>query len=232
MNTIFSEKTAQEKGFEDTIRPKVFEQFIGQSELKESLSLYVKASVKRGTVLDHILFYGAPGLGKTTLANIVANEVGTNFQITSGAVIQKPADLITTLMSLQEGDVLFIDEIHRLPKPVEEFLYSAMEDFAIDTVFEESKGNKQTVRVPLNKFTLIGATTRSGMISAPLRDRFGIDFHMEYYSSEDLKIIAMRTRSFTYSLPNFRTSSQKYGMFPLLSADKFFLDWAVSILIF
>lgn len=191
MNVTNTVVEKEEIGFEESVRPQVFEQFIGQNHIKESLSLYVKAARKREEVLDHILFYGAPGLGKTTLAMVTANEMGTKCHITSGAIIQKAADLIATLMTLETGDVLFIDEIHRLPKAVEEFLYPAMEDFAIDIITDEKQ--RRTTRIPLNKFTLIGATTRAGMISAPLRDRFGIDYHLEFYEVRDLGYIASRT---------------------------------------
>lgn len=190
-NITVGTQAEEEKGFEATIRPKSFEQFVGQNHIKDSLSLYVKAAVKRNAVLDHTLFYGAPGLGKTTLANIVANEIGTSFHEASGATIQKPADLIATLVALEEGDVLFVDEIHRLPKVVEEFLYPALEDFKI--VFPTGEKERKMMQVPLQKFTLVGATTRAGMISAPLRDRFGIDYHMEYYNLQELGYIAART---------------------------------------
>lgn len=185
----------EEIKFENSIRPKIFEHFIGQSEIKDSLSLYVEAANKRSRALDHVLFYGAPGLGKTTLANIIANELGTeNFETTSGAVIQKPSDLNQTLMKMQDGGVLFIDEIHRLPKVVEEFLYPTLEDNALDLVIEED-GKKVTQRIELAKFTVIGATTRAGMISAPLRDRFGINYRLEVYNISELTFIVERTAS-------------------------------------
>ena len=180
--------------WENTIRPSTFDHFIGQTEIKESLSLYVRAAMKRGEALDHVLFYGSPGLGKTTLAKIIANTIGGNFIITSGAVIEKPSDLINSLIRLQKGDVLFIDEIHRLPKSVEEFLYPALEDSAIDIIIGDDNG-KSTQRVELSKFTVIGATTRAGMISAPLRDRFGIDCRLEFYNELELSYIAKRTAS-------------------------------------
>ena len=196
MNIHDSAFNSAEISFENTIRPQDFNSFVGQSELKESLSLYVRAALKRGTPLDHVLFYGCPGLGKTTLARIIANEIGGKFVVTSGSVIDKPSDLINTLVSLNRGDVLFIDEIHRIPKPVEEFLYPTLEDNAIDIMIDSDNGkSKDTHRIELAKFTVIGATTRAGMISAPLRERFGIDCKLEYYNEEELKLIAQRTAS-------------------------------------
>jgi Holliday junction DNA helicase RuvB len=184
----------KEEVWENAIRPNTFESFIGQTDIKDSLSLYVKAAIKRGEALDHVLFYGSPGLGKTTLAKIIANTIGTNFFVTSGAVIEKASDLINSLIRLQKGDVLFIDEIHRLPKSVEEFLYPALEDNAIDIIMGDDKG-KSTHRVELAKFTVIGATTRAGMISSPLRERFGIDCRLEFYNELELSYIAKRTAS-------------------------------------
>jgi len=185
----------EEKIYEDSLRPSYLSDFIGQEHIKKSLSLYIKAASLRGDIIDHVLFYGSPGLGKTTLATIIANESGKGVITTSGAIIQRPADIISTLLGLQEGDVLFIDEIHRLPKIVEEFLYPAMEDFAIDILCNDvdKGGERSATRMPLNKFTLVGATTRAGMISSPLRNRFGIDYHMEFYGVKDLSYIALRS---------------------------------------
>ena len=184
---------SKEINFENNVRPQDFDSFIGQTELKDSLSLYVKAALKRKIPLDHILFYGAPGLGKTTLAKIIANELQSNFVVTNGSIIEKPADLLNTLITLKRGDVLFIDEIHRLPKVVEEFIYSALEDSVVDIIVEGEKGKKSTHRVDLAKFTVIGATTRAGMISDPLRERFGIDCKLEFYNEIELSYIARRT---------------------------------------
>src|SRR4030043_830679 len=185
----------EEKTFEESLRPAILGEFIGQEHIKKSLSLYIKAAQKRGEILDHILFYGSPGLGKTTLATIIANESGKSIITTSGTIIQRPSDIISTLIGLQEGDVLFIDEIHRLSKTVEEYLYPAMEDFKIDVFYDDvdNGGEKKVTRINLNKFTLVGATTRAGMISAPLRNRFGIDYHMEFYNTKELGYIALRS---------------------------------------
>lgn len=190
-----NEVETEEKSFEESLRPTTFGEFIGQGHIKDSLGLYVKAAKQRGGVMDHVLFYGGPGLGKTTLASIIANEFETAITTTSGAIIQKPADIISTLLGLENGDILFIDEIHRLPKMVEEYLYPAMEDYAIDILYtdNEKDGEKKTSRVSLKKFTLVGATTRAGMITAPLRNRFGIDYHMEFYEKKDLSYIALRS---------------------------------------
>ncbi|MCK9442229.1 MAG: Holliday junction branch migration DNA helicase RuvB [Methanothrix sp.] len=192
MNIHDKNSNLAETSFENSVRPQNFDSFIGQTDLKDSLSLYVKASIKKGIPLDHVLFYGCPGLGKTTLAKIIANSLGSNFVVTSGAIIEKPSDLINTLVNLNRGDVLFIDEIHRIPKIVEEFMYPALEDCAIDIMVDSEKG-KNTHRVELAKFTVIGATTRAGMLSAPLRERFGIDCRLEYYNEVELKYIVKRT---------------------------------------
>lgn len=193
MSIQSSETNKVELSFENTVRPQSFDSFIGQTNLKESLSLYVKAAIKKDAPLDHVLFYGCPGLGKTTLAKIIANELNSDFKVTSGAVIEKPSDLINTLVSLKRNDVLFIDEIHRMSKVVEEFLYPALEDGAIDIMIDSDNKNKNTHRIELAKFTVIGATTRAGMISAPLRERFGIDCRLEYYNEIELSYIAKRT---------------------------------------
>ena len=175
-----------------SLRPKSLNEYIGQDKVKENLSIYIEAAKKRGEPLDHVLLYGPPGLGKTTLSGIIAHEMGVNIRVTSGPAIEKPGDLAALLMSLQNGDVLFIDEIHRLSRAIEEILYPALEDFVID--FFIGKGPAaRSVRLDLPKFTLIGATTRSGQLSAPLRDRFGVIQRLELYSTEDLAEIISRS---------------------------------------
>lgn len=178
----------EDKAIESTLRPQKLEDYVGQSKIKENLKIYIEAAKMRNEPLDHVLFYGPPGLGKTTLAGIIANEMGTNFKITSGPAIAKPGDIAGILNSLSEGDVLFIDEIHRLNRQVEEVLYSAMEDYAIDVMIGKGESSR-SIRLNLPKFTLVGATTRAGMLSAPLRDRFGVVNHMEYYTIEELEDI-------------------------------------------
>ena len=175
-----------------SLRPMRFDEYIGQEKIKENLKVYIDAAKRRGDVLDHILFYGPPGLGKTTLAGIIANELGTHLHITSGPAIEKAGEIAAVLNKVQEGDVVFVDEIHRLNKQVEEVLYPAMEDFAIDIMIGMGPMAK-SIRLNLPHFTLIGATTRPGMLSAPLRDRFGIVGHMEYYTTEELTQIVMRS---------------------------------------
>ena len=173
---------------ENSLRPKYLKDYIGQEKIKEILAIYIEAAKKRGEPLDHLLFYGPPGLGKTTLAGIIANEMGANIRIVSGPAIEIPGEIAAIIRRLNEGDVLFIDEIHRLNKPVEETMYSAMEDYSIDVV--TGKGTAaDTIHINLPKFTLIGATTRAGLLSAPLRDRFGITYRMQYYEPEELAVI-------------------------------------------
>ena len=177
---------------DNPLRPKRLEDYIGQDKVKENLSVFIQAAVQRGEALDHVLLYGPPGLGKTTLAGIIANELGTNLRITSGPAIEKPGDLAAMLTSLNEGDVLFIDEIHRLSRAVEEILYPSMEDFAIDIV--TGKGQMAaSYHLPLQKFTLVGATTRAGQLTAPLRDRFGVILRLELYSPAELAQIVKRS---------------------------------------
>ena len=179
-------------GYEKNIRPLTFEDYIGQNSIKETLKISIEACKKRNAFLDHLLFYGPPGLGKTTLASIIAHEMGSNIKITSAPSIERPRDIIGILMQLKEGDVLFIDEIHRLNKIAEEILYPAMEDFTIDLTTGKTQTVK-TMRIPIPKFTLIGATTKAGALSGPLRDRFGIIHRLEFYTTEELSKIVKRT---------------------------------------
>ena len=177
-----------------TLRPQHLTEYVGQKDIKEMLNVYIQAALKREEAIDHILFYGPPGLGKTTLAQIVANEMGVNIKVTSGAAIERSGDLAAILTSLEAGDVLFIDEIHRLPRIVEEVLYAAMEDYVIDILIGK-EGQTRSIRIDLPPFTLIGATTRYGDLSAPLRDRFGVVMRLNFYNAEELADIVRRTAS-------------------------------------
>jgi len=177
---------------EKTLRPQTLDQYIGQAKAKENLKIYIEAAKGRGESLDHVLFFGPPGLGKTTLAGIIANEMGTHMKVTSGPAIAKPGEMAAILSNLQEGDILFVDEIHRLNRQVEEVLYPAMEDYAIDIMI--GKGSSaRSIRLDLPKFTLVGATTRAGLLSAPLRDRFGVIHHLEFYTVDELKTIIIKS---------------------------------------
>ena len=189
ISTVASEEDIRN---DDTLRPKFLTDYIGQKKAKEMMKVYIEAAKGREEPLDHVLLYGPPGLGKTTLAGIIANEMGVHIKITSGPAIEKPGDVAAILNNLKEGDVLFVDEIHRLNRQVEEVLYPAMEDFAIDVVIGKGATSK-SIRLELPKFTLIGATTRAGMLSAPLRDRFGVVNRLEYYTLSELKTIIVRS---------------------------------------
>lgn len=184
--------TGSDKDLERVLRPKMFDDFAGQRQVTDNLQVFVKAALLRDESLDHVLLHGPPGLGKTTLANIIANELNVGFKVTSGPVLDKPGDLAGLLTNLEEGDVLFIDEIHRLSPVIEEYLYSAMEDYKIDILIDTGP-NARTVQIELNPFTLIGATTRSGMLTAPLRARFGISSRLQYYESNILTDIVERS---------------------------------------
>lgn len=189
---LSGEELPSEESIEKSLRPQYLAQYIGQDKVKKELSIYVEAAKSRSEALDHVLLYGPPGLGKTTMAMVIANEMEVQIRTTSGPAIEKPGDLVALLNELEPGDVLFVDEIHRLPRVAEEMLYSAMEDFYIDIMVGQGT-TAHPVHFSLPPFTLIGATTRAGMLSAPLRDRFGIVSHMEYYEDEDLKEIVLRS---------------------------------------
>ena len=191
---IREQQQSKEKDFENALRPLRFEDFSGQSKVVENLSIFVEAAKYRGEPLDHTLLHGPPGLGKTTLSNIIANELGVGFKVTSGPVLDKPGDLAGLLTSLEPNDVLFIDEIHRLSPIVEEYLYSAMEDYRIDIMIDKGP-SARSIQIDLNPFTLVGATTRSGLLTAPLRARFGINLHLEYYDTDVLTKIILRSAS-------------------------------------
>ncbi len=179
---------------ESHLRPQALKEYIGQEKLKSTLNIYIEAAKSRGDSLDHVLFYGPPGLGKTTLSGIIAHEMGVNLKVTSGPAIEKPGEMAAILNNLQEGDVLFVDEIHRLNRQVEEVLYPAMEDFAIDIMLGKDS-SARSIRLELPRFTLVGATTRAGLLTAPLRDRFGVVQKLDFYTPEELKVIILRSAS-------------------------------------
>ena len=189
---ISTEITKEDKQIEKNLRPQFLNEYIGQEKIRKNLKVYIDAAKFRNESLDHVLFYGPPGLGKTTLCNIIANEMGTNLKVTSGPAIEKPGDMAAILNNLNEGDVLFVDEIHRLNRQVEEVLYPAMEDFVIDIVIGKDAGAR-SIRLDLPKFTLVGATTRAGLLTAPLRDRFGVVQKLEFYNTDELKEIVRRS---------------------------------------
>ena len=189
---ITTEVTEEDKVIEPNLRPQMLAEYIGQEKIKNNLKVYIDAAKARGESLDHVLFYGPPGLGKTTLSGIIANEMGVHMKVTSGPAIEKPGEMAAILNNLQEGDVLFVDEIHRLNRQVEEVLYPAMEDFAIDIMLGK-ESSARSIRLDLPHFTLVGATTRAGLLTAPLRDRFGVIHHLEFYTVEELKTIILRS---------------------------------------
>lgn len=189
---ITTENLEEDSKIENHLRPQYLDDYIGQAKAKEMLKIYIEAAKERKEPLDHVLFYGPPGLGKTTLAGIIANEMGVNIKVTSGPAIEKPGEMAAILNNLMEGDILFVDEIHRLNRQVEEVLYPAMEDFAIDIMIGKG-ASARSIRLDLPKFTLVGATTRAGMLTAPLRDRFGVVNRLEFYTVEELKVIILRS---------------------------------------
>ena len=189
---ITTEATEEDVRIETTLRPHCLSDYLGQEKIKSTLKIYIEAAKSRGEALDHVLFYGPPGLGKTTLSGIIANEMGSRLKVTSGPAIEKPGEMAAILNNLQEGDVLFVDEIHRLNRQVEEVLYPAMEDFAIDIMLGK-ESSARSIRLELPHFTLVGATTRAGLLSAPLRDRFGVVQRMEFYTPEELRTIILHS---------------------------------------
>lgn len=205
---VSPETQEMEESIEKSLRPQTLAQYIGQDKVKRELSIYIEAARNRQEALDHVLLYGPPGLGKTTMAMVIANEMQVNIRTTSGPAIERPGDLVAILNELEAGDVLFIDEIHRMPRVAEEMLYSAMEDFYVDIMVGQGS-SAYPVHFPLPPFTLVGATTRAGMLSAPLRDRFGIISHMEYYSDEDLREIVLRSADI------FQTEIEETGAYEI-----------------
>ena len=189
---ITTDVTQEDVPIEATLRPQYLKDYVGQEKLKSTLKIYIEAARSRGEALDHVLFYGPPGLGKTTLAGIIANEMGTRMKVTSGPAIEKPGEMAAILSNLQEGDVLFVDEIHRLNRQVEEVLYPAMEDFAIDIMLGKDS-TARSIRLELPHFTLVGATTRAGLLTAPLRDRFGVVQRLEFYTPKELAVIILNS---------------------------------------
>ena len=189
---ITTDVTEEDFSLEGNLRPQTLDDFIGQEKTKNTLKVYIEAAKQRHDALDHVLFYGPPGLGKTTLSGIIANEMGVHMKVTSGPAIEKPGEMAAILNNLQEGDILFVDEIHRLNRQVEEVLYPAMEDYAIDIMIGKG-ASARSIRLDLPKFTLVGATTRAGLLSAPLRDRFGVMHHLEFYTHEELQTIIIRS---------------------------------------
>ena len=189
---ITTDVTEEDLPLEGSLRPQTLDEYIGQEKTKKTLKLYIEAAKQRPDALDHVLLYGPPGLGKTTLSGIIANEMGTHMKVTSGPAIEKPGEMAAILNNLQEGDILFVDEIHRLNRQVEEVLYPAMEDFAIDIMIGKG-ASARSIRLDLPKFTLVGATTRAGLLSAPLRDRFGVMHHLEFYNHKELQTIVLRS---------------------------------------
>lgn len=197
-----SESTGDEEVAEATLRPRKLSEYVGQEPIKANLSILIQAASQRGEPIDHVLLYGAPGLGKTTLAHVIANELGAALRVTSGPALEKPGDLAAILTNLNQGDILFIDEMHRLPRTIEEILYPAMEDFGLDIVIGKGPSAKM-LRIDLPKFTIIGATTRVSLLSSPLRDRFGVSHHLDFYTQEDLeKIITRSAKILGLELPD------------------------------